>query len=106
MIEEYFLFLKIIFLDFVLICYFIVKSKYNYELLKLLSFIKFDNLVYKKSCNLAFSGLFIMLAWVLFYELDQIFIGKYLGAQKVAIYAIAFSFAIISAFLELYIDHL
>ena len=33
------------------------------------------------------------MVWILFYELDAIVIGKFLGVDKVAIYAIAWSFA-------------
>ena len=94
MIVEYFLFFKIIDFLAVLISFFIAKNKYSYDLLKLFSYIKFDFSVYNKSYKLAYSGLYIMFSWVLFYEIDQIFIGKYLGTQKVAIYAIAFSFSL------------
>ncbi|MDA8558466.1 polysaccharide biosynthesis protein [Flavobacteriaceae bacterium] len=95
MIAEYFLFFKIIDLLVVITSFIIAKRKYNYDLLKLLSFIKFNGNVYKKSYKLAYSGLYIMFAWVIFYELDQLFIGKTLGAQKVAIYAIALTFSIV-----------
>ena len=95
MIVEYFFFFKIIDFLAVLISFFIAKNKYSYDILKLFSYIKFDFSVYNKSYKLAYSGLYMMFSWVLFYEIDQIFIGKYLGSQKVAIYAIAFSFSII-----------
>jgi len=49
--------------------------------------------VYKKANKLAYSGLYVMVVWILFYELDQLVIGKFIGANKVAIYAVAFTFA-------------
>ena len=42
--------------------------------------------------NLAYSGLYLTVVWILFYELDQIAIAKFIGAEKVAIYAIALTF--------------
>ena len=95
MIVEYFLFFKTVDLLVITACFFVAKRKYNYNFFKLFSCMKFNSIVYKHSYKLAYSGLFTMLAWIVFYELDQVFIGKFLGPEKVAIYAIAFSFSII-----------
>ena len=95
MIVEYFLFFKAVDLLVIVTCFFIAKRKYNYNFFKLFGCINFNSSVYKHSYKLAYSGLFTMLAWIVFYELDQLFIGKFIGPEKVAIYAIAFSFSII-----------
>lgn len=95
MIVQYFLFFKIIDLLVVLICFFIAKKKYNYKFIKLFSFIRFSTEVYGKANRLAYSGLYLMFAWVLFYELDQIIIGKHFGSEKVAIYAVALFFPVL-----------
>jgi O-antigen/teichoic acid export membrane protein len=95
MIVSYFLFFKIIDFIVVIICIYIAKKKYNYNFLTLFSYIRFNLKVYNKANRLAYSGLYLMLAWVLFYELDQLVIGKFLGAEKVAIYSIALTFPIL-----------
>jgi O-antigen/teichoic acid export membrane protein len=92
-IVHYFLFSQSVNLVGIIICIFLAKHKYAYNMLQLFRFIHFDQEIFTKSKSLAFSGLYIMIIWILFYELDQIVIGKFLGAEKVAVYAIAFAFA-------------
>jgi O-antigen/teichoic acid export membrane protein len=92
-IVPYFFFSQSINLLVVLICLWLAKRKYQYNLLQLFRFINFNAAIYRKAKNLAYSGLYVMIVWIFFYELDQLAIGKFLGAEKVAIYAIAFAFA-------------
>ncbi len=92
-IVPYFFFSQSINLLSVLICVWLAKRKYNYNIKQLLRCIRFDSEVYRKAKGLAYSGLYVMLLWIVFYELDQIAIGKFIGIDKVAIYAIAFAFA-------------
>lgn len=92
-IVPYFFFSQSINFIFVIISLRIAKKKYDYNIKQLFSTIRFDSDVYKKASSLAYSGLYTIVVWILFYELDQIAIAKYLGADKVAIYAIAFTFA-------------
>ena len=89
----YFLFSQSINFIAVLICLFLAKHKYNYNIGQLFRYVHFDPVVYQRVKSLAFSGLYVMILWIAFYELDQVVIGKFLGADKVAIYAIAFAFA-------------
>jgi len=44
--------------------------------------------VYSKTKNLAFSGLYMTITWILYYELDSTIIGKFIGAKQVAVYAV------------------
>jgi O-antigen/teichoic acid export membrane protein len=93
LIVPYFLFLQSINLIFAIISLWLAKNKYNYNIKQLFRSIKFDTLIYKKANGLAYSGLYTIIVWILFYELDQIAIAKFIGVEKVAIYAIAFAFA-------------
>ena len=89
-IVNYFLFLNIINFIGILVGMIIAKNRYNYNFNKLFSHIRFNKITYNKTKGLAYSGLFLMLSWIIFYELDQISIAKFLGAKTAAIYAIAF----------------
>lgn len=89
----YFLFSQSLNLLVVLVSLVLAKRKYTYDLKMFFRYVRFDSVVYQRAKGLAYSGLYIMVMWILFYELDQIAIAKYLGANKAAIYAIAFSFA-------------
>lgn len=64
------------------------KVTLNYSVFEILPFMKFSRPVFEKVKNLAFSTLFATICWVVFYELDSIVIGRTLGAEAVAIYAI------------------
>lgn len=88
LIVEYFLFCQLINTLASLTSLFIAKKRYHYNLILLIKSIRFNTLIYNKVYKLAFSSLFLTLMWILYYELDTIVIGKFLGAEKVAIYAI------------------
>jgi O-antigen/teichoic acid export membrane protein len=53
--------------------------------------IRFDKESYVKIKKLAFVALLQTLGWILYYELDLLFIGKLLGPNEVAVYAISFT---------------
>lgn len=92
-IVPYFFFSQSINFIFVIVCLWIAKKKYDYNIKQLIGCVRFDSVVYKEAKRLAYSGLYTIVVWILFYELDQIAIAKYIGIEKVAIYAIAFAFA-------------
>lgn len=87
-IVHYFLFIQTV----TLICAFIgivrAKQIFNYDFLLLLKNFKPSKLIFSKTKSLAFSSLFVTFSWILYYELDQFAIGKFLGASEVAIFAI------------------
>ena len=67
----------------------IAKRRYHYDLRLLLRSIRFSRELYDATRRLAFSSLYVTLAWVVFYEFDTLFIGKTLGAEKLAFYSVA-----------------
>jgi O-antigen/teichoic acid export membrane protein len=75
----------------VLIGIYLARRYLKYDLILLLSAIKFDLNVYQKTSKLAFSSLFLTLCWIVFYEIDLFVIGKFLDTHQVAIYAIGLS---------------
>lgn len=77
----------------VTVCLWLAKRKYDYDIKQLLRCVRFNSAVYKKANRLAYSGLYVIVVGIVFYELDQITIAKFLGVDKAAIYAIAFAFA-------------
>jgi len=99
-IVPYFFFSQSINFIAVVIWLWLAKKKYTYNIKQLLRSVHFDAVIYKKVKGLAYSGLYIMGVWIIFYELDQIAIGKFLGVEKVAIYAIAF--ALLAFFRNIY----
>jgi len=72
---------------------YLARRNYNYDILKLFSQIKFDRKIYDDSKKLAYSSFVAMLSWVCFYELDKLAIGRFIGVEKVAFFAISIMFA-------------
>jgi O-antigen/teichoic acid export membrane protein len=87
-IVGYFLFTQIVNFIATLITLFIARKRYNYDFRFLFRSIYFNKAVFDKTKGLAFASLFITVSWILYYELDSVAIGKFLGANQVAIYAI------------------
>lgn len=87
-IVGYFLFTQIINFIAALITLVIASKRYNYNFRTLFYSIYFNNEAFNKTKKLAFTSLFITLSWIMYYELDSVAIGKFLGASQVAIYSI------------------
>lgn len=87
-IVGYFLFSQIVNFLATLITLIIARKRYNYDFGSLFRSIYFNKAVFDKTKGLAFASLFITFSWILYYELDSVAIGKFLGANQVAIYAI------------------
>ncbi|MCD0473665.1 lipopolysaccharide biosynthesis protein [Flavobacterium sp. EDS] len=87
-IVGYFGFTQIVNLVASIITICIIKKRYNYNFILLLKSIRFRKEVFFRVKNLAFTSFFLTLAWILYYELDPIVIGRLLGPKQVAIYAI------------------
>jgi O-antigen/teichoic acid export membrane protein len=67
----------------------IAQRRYHYDLSLLLRSVRFSRAIYDATKRLAFSSLYVTIAWVAFYEFDTLFIGKTLGAEKLAFYSVA-----------------
>ena len=90
-IVSYFLFLQIVNLIVAIIGMILACKIYQNNIIGIIQKIKFSKTVYNHTKSLAFSTIFITITWILYYELDLFAIGHLLGAQQVAIYAIAFT---------------
>lgn len=75
---------------------FLAKREYNYKFSRFFKLIKFNNDVYKKTKDLAFNSLFSTISWVIYYELDSLVIGKFVGLKEVAIFNICISIMTLS----------
>lgn len=87
-IVGYFLFTQIVNLLVALVSLIIAKKRYDYDFIVLFRFVRFNKEVFYQTKSLAFTSLFITISWILYYELDSIAIGKLLGANQVAVYAV------------------
>lgn len=92
MVAEYFLFISLMTIFSSLIVLVMIHKSENYDFIKLLKSIRLSKRYYQITKKLAFSSLFLTIGWLLYYELDLILIGKWFGANEVAIYAIGFTF--------------
>ncbi len=91
LVVEYFLFTNLLTIVSSIIIIFHIRSNENYNFGKLLKAIKYDKQCYLHIKKLAFASLLMTFSWLIYYELDLIFIGKLLGPKEVAIYAISFT---------------
>ena len=87
-IVGYFLFMQFINLCTTFINIGLARKRYSYDIYGLFKSIRFDREVFGYTKPLAYSLFFSMLSWVLYYELDTVFIGRFWGAEKVAVYSI------------------
>ena len=76
----------------VVLCSIIAKNRYKYSFGLYFKSIRFSREIFIKTRFLAFSSLYGMIAWILYYELDPWVIGKFFGAELLAFYAIGLSF--------------
>ncbi len=91
LIVEYFLFVNILTILSSIFIMIHIRNSEKYNFCKLLRAIRFDMKCYSQVSKLAFSTLLLTLGWILYFELDLLFIGKLFGPQEVAVYAISFT---------------
>ena len=91
-IVEYFLLSQLLSLAAYLIGVLIAKKRYQYDMIALLRNIKFTKSTFSKTRELAFSGVYLTITWIVFFELDQVAIAKFVGVDKVALYTISITF--------------
>jgi O-antigen/teichoic acid export membrane protein len=87
----YFLFINLATILSACIGVYLIKKYENYNFKYLIKNIKYSKYYYNKILKLALSSLLSSLAWLFYYEIDSLIIGKYFGVRQVAIYAIGFS---------------
>lgn len=87
-IVGYFLFVQVVNLLASILIIIIARKRYGYDFMYLFKSIHFNKIVFFKIKTLAFTNLFLMFSWILYYELDPIVIGRLFGTNQVAIYAI------------------
>jgi len=91
MICEYFLFINAVTIVCCLITIGIIKRTENYRFRGVIKSIRWSKQVFDKTKFLAFSSLGATVAWLLYYELDLIYIGKLFSITDVAYYSICFT---------------
>lgn len=91
MICEYFLFINAVTIVCCLITISIIKRTENYKFRDIFKSIRWSKQVFDKTKYLAFSSLGATVAWLLYYELDLIYIGKLFSITDVAYYSICFT---------------
>lgn len=87
-IVGYFLFVQVVNLLSASIALLIAKKLYAYDFKRLLMAMRFNSAVFSRTKSLAFTSLYLTIAWISYYELDPIIIGKFIGVSQVALYAI------------------
>lgn len=90
-IVGYFLFTQLVDALITITGLLMIKRRYDYDIVIFLKSIKYSNIIFRKVKKLALSGMLLTISWIIYYELDSVIIGRLLGAEAVAIYAIAFS---------------
>ena len=91
MICEYFLFINAVTIICCLITISIIRRTENYRFREVIKAIRWSKPVFDQTKYLAFSSLGSTVAWLLYYELDLIYIGKLFTITDVAYYSICFT---------------
>ena len=91
MICEYFLFINCVTIACCLITISIIKRTENYRFRDVIKSIKWSKPVFDQIKYLAFSSLGATVTWLLYYELDLIYIGKLFSITDVAYYSVCFT---------------
>lgn len=91
MICEYFLFINCVTIVCCLITISIIRRTENYHFGDVIKSIKWSKPIFDQIKYLAFSSLGATVAWLLYYELDLIYIGKLFSITDVAYYSVCFT---------------
>lgn len=87
---EYYTFVQFVNLFVVIIALYDIK-KYGYKLSLLIKAIRFNKKLFHKTKKISGTSFLMVICMILYYELDQLFIGRYIGLDAVSIYAIVLS---------------
>jgi len=87
----YYAFTQLISLISVVIGCVLAKKQFNYDFLELVRALKFEKEIYHKTKGLAYNSLYVTVSWILYYELDSLLIGKFVGLKEVAVFNICIS---------------
>ena len=90
-IVSYFFFFQSMNLIACVISIAIAKRRYQYDFLLFLRSLRFSKKIYKKTKKLAFSSFYSTFSHIIYYEFDFFVIGKFMGAERVALYAVGFT---------------
>ena len=91
MLIEYFLFCTLLTIFCYLIVGVVIRYKINYNFIELFKTFSLSSKYFYKTKD-ALSSFVATFSFILFYEIDLILIGKFIGSYELAIYAIAFTF--------------
>ena len=92
LIVEYYMFLVLVSLLDSILLFFIIKKLESYDFINFFRAIRLSKKQYNYTKKLAYSSLFSIFLWVIYFELDLIIIGRWFGIEEVATYAIGFTF--------------
>ena len=92
LVVEFFLFINVLGIISALLAILMIRKTEKYDFVALIKAVKFTHEYFQLTKKLAFSSLFLTIGWLIYYELDLIFIGKLFGPHEVAIYSIGFTF--------------
>ena len=90
-IQEFYWFTQVLTLATVVIGVLVAIKTYSYNFISFGKNIRFNRKVFNRTKSLAFSSLFVTISWVIYYELDSLIIGKFVGLKEVAIFNICIS---------------
>jgi O-antigen/teichoic acid export membrane protein len=65
--------------------------RYGYDVGRLMRSIRFSSTVFARTKALALSSMVVTIAWVAYFELDSVFVGRFLGLTTLAQYAVSLS---------------
>ena len=91
MIVGYYLFYNCLSLISLFVIVLIARKRYDYSFRLLLSKVRFSKSAYNLTSRLAYNSFFLALTWILFYELDLVYIGYFIDKYAVAYYALGFT---------------
>jgi O-antigen/teichoic acid export membrane protein len=93
LIVEYYYFQNLMIVVSVVFLLIALKYRLNYNLLGFFKSFRFSFKFFNLTKGLAFPSLLGTLSWVVFYELDQIVVGKLEGSKAIAFFALGLTFA-------------
>jgi len=81
----------------------VIKFRYHYQFLEVVRFFKFNKEVFQLTKKMAITSIVLTFTWILYYELDSVYVSKLYNPQTVALFAIgltmlSFSRSLMNAF--------